>query len=440
MRPILKLLVVLGLALILTPLASAQVTSAQVGAFGTQTRVGDDDYTPLLKASKTWAIAEFDAGIPGDVTDNCIALIYDAHPSLAGAAPQTVRLLNKDIRLTPCQGKPAGSLLGDVDVVEKATTYMAYGASGAAATTLNAQTITGTASAANKFSFAYADVDSSGKYNKGDSLYLTVGTPSAGNLLVATTGTGSWTIRMTPAGAYPAGSFVFAGDTDFVSYAKSGPSKNNKAWIVDEREDKGWYLMTTDSLCCLNAVPATATSTILAGTPLPVNAIRLGVRDTFSLQPSIIVTGAELANADAAEAGKPLPVIVTITNNGAAAGYGVLVTKLDKQIVDVRMSPLLSPGESTKTIVTVAKVPYGGQQELEVNDVFVPIAVKGPAAASAPTAGGVTAAEVQDLKDRVAALEASRTSVSKQGSPGIAPVASLGALVAVALVLRRRQG
>lgn len=442
MRPSLKPLACLGLLLVLAPLAAAQVTNAQVGTFGTQTRVGDDDYLPLLKSSKSWAVAEFDAGIQGDVTDNCIALVYDAHASLAGAAPQTVTLLNKDIRLTPCQGKPAGSLVGDMDVIEKQTSYIAYGASGAAAITLNAQTIASTASATGKFSLAYADVDSNGKYGKGDHVYLVVGAPAAGNLLVATSGTGSWTLRLTPAGSHPAGSFVFANDADFQSYARTGAIRNDKAWVVAEREDKGWYLMSTDSICCFSALPVTATSTIRPGTPVPVSAIRIGVRDTFSLQPGITVTAAELANPDAAEAGQPLPVIVTVTNNGATAGSGVLVTKLDKVIVDVRMSPWLSPGEVVKTIITVAKVPTAGQQELEVNEVFLPVSVAG-GVDGLPAAGGPDVAELHaelaELHARLDAVEASgAVAIQKQGSPSVGPVAALGVLATVALALRRR--
>lgn len=443
MRHTSKLLAVLGLTLLLAPMAAAQITSAQVGAFGTQTRVGDADYMPLLKASKAWAIAEVDLGVSGDVRDNCIVLMHDVRP-LAGAFPsQTGSPINKDIRLTPCQGKPAGSVIGDVDVVEKQATYTVYPAAGAA-TTLAAQTIASTPPSPGRFSLSYGDVDGNGKYGKGDAVYLSVGTPQAGDLLVATSATGAWTLRITPSGTFPAGSFVLLGDRDWPVFHASGATKNDKAWLVAEREDKGWYLFTQDSACCFSALPVTATSTLRPGTPLPVNAIRISSPGLFSLQPSIIVTGAELANPDGAEAGKPMPVIVTMTNNGATAGYGVLVTKLDKQIVDVRMSPLLSPGEFTKTILTVAQVPYGGQQELEVNDVFLPISVKGTTAATTPSSASGTdvaalQAQIATMQSRLATLEASgvEPTVAK-GSPSVAPLAAFGCLAAVALILRRR--
>ena len=410
----------LALAFALAPLAQAQILTPQIGGFGTQVKVGDDDYTPLMKGSKTWGIAEYDSGVKGDIRDACILLLVDMsaakHPNVAGKTFP----LNKDIRLTSCNGPPAGSLIGDDDAAEKMRSY----------TVLQNSTKTGST---NQFlNLTIADVDGSNAFNKGDYVYLANGTPNTGDKLVATEGPGAWTIRLTPALGLPAGTFVFAGDVDFEAYHRSGNGTKQQAFTISEREDKGWYLVP---------VSVAAGTLVAANSALPVGSLRLGILTTFGLQPNAIPTGVELAAPDDIEAGKSFPMIVTVTNTGARSGQGVVLTKIDGQVADVRLSPVLSPGESTKILVS-AIAPHGGLLAIDVNDIFTSATAKGEATttSSASAANADLVNLVHDLQARLSVLESQDGVAAAQakGSPSLAPLAALGALFGVALLLRRR--
>lgn len=131
-----------------------------------------------------------DAGVAGNGSDDCLLLDMATAPA-AG-------IQNFDLRLTPCQGHAAGSLVGDDASVEKAFTYTQ--ANGAAAETA-----------------LYTDLNSNGRYDGGDGLYLT-----SGPGFPTSQGSGTWTVRLTstPAtlGGFAAGTLVFAGDADHQAY------------------------------------------------------------------------------------------------------------------------------------------------------------------------------------------------------------------------------
>ncbi|MEK6986093.1 MAG: hypothetical protein AABX89_06910 [Candidatus Thermoplasmatota archaeon] len=127
-----------------------------------------------------------DAGVAGNGSDDCLILDTSTAPA-AG-------IQNFDLRLTPCQGRPAGSLVGDDASVEKSFTYTQ--ANGAAAETV-----------------LYTDLNSNGRYDGGDGLYLTSG---PGFPTSQTSGT--WTVRLTATGGFAAGTLVFSGDADHQAY------------------------------------------------------------------------------------------------------------------------------------------------------------------------------------------------------------------------------
>lgn len=149
---------------------------------------------PLGAPSIAVNVNEQDFGDPGSPLDNCWVLDMDAAPT-AGAT-------SFDLRLVPCQGHGPGTEVGDNDTVERSAAYAQ--ANGGAAEGVR-----------------YADVNSNGRYDSGDYVYVT-SSPGAGVGLVATTATGSWTIRLTPTnaehGGLPAGTLVRQEDADCTAY------------------------------------------------------------------------------------------------------------------------------------------------------------------------------------------------------------------------------
>jgi hypothetical protein len=135
-----------------------------------------------------------DFGEPGSALDDCWVLDMDAT-----ATPGATSF---DLRLVPCQGRQAGTEVGDNDTTERSAAYPQ--ANGGAAEGVR-----------------YADVNSNGRYDGGDYVYVT-SSPGAGVGLVATTASGSWTIRLTPTGAehggFPAGTLVRQEDADCTAY------------------------------------------------------------------------------------------------------------------------------------------------------------------------------------------------------------------------------
>jgi hypothetical protein len=189
-------------AMILALFGSPVSAQASTG-FGTQVKLGDVDFRPTAVGAQTVIafqdtaaerIVMIDFGITGDVNDNCIYY----HPSAAGTT-----VVNFDIRLTPCQGKAAGTFVGDTDTVEKATAFVTY-----AATTDSAA--------------RFGDVNNNGRLDSGDCVFFVMRTEAGVTTtppnIVASTGNNDWTIRLTPCGAKAAGTLVFASDSDFTSY------------------------------------------------------------------------------------------------------------------------------------------------------------------------------------------------------------------------------
>ncbi|MEA3204355.1 MAG: hypothetical protein QOI63_2037, partial [Thermoplasmata archaeon] len=201
---------------------------------------------------------------------------------------------------------------------------------------------------------------------------------------------------------------------------------------LGQREDKAWYLMP--------AKPAA----IAAASPIPAFSIRIATTGITSLQPTIVATKVVPADPDSIAVGKPFPVVVTVANTGGMGGLGLLLTKLDHQIVDARLSPLLSPGETATVLITVPAPAHGGVLELEVNDNFQPVTVQGPAASGTASAASAAAdlaslqAQIAQMQQDLVTLKSGGAVVKQQGAPALAPVALLGAMLVVALAVRRR--
>src|ERR1041385_5105433 len=149
---------------------------------------------PTGAASLPFSLNEADFGAAGDVQDNCV--LVDTGLA-AGDGAQ-----NFDLRMTDCLGHPTGSEIGDEDVQERSTAYPQVGGPGA-------ETV------------VYADADDNGRYAPGDYVYAR-STPGSG--LLASTGTGTWTVRLTATPGHAAGTFVFAGDDDLEAFAQNAPA------------------------------------------------------------------------------------------------------------------------------------------------------------------------------------------------------------------------
>lgn len=408
----------------------AMPASAQVGTFGSQVLYGDADYQPLLKKTANQPyFYEADLGVVGDVTDNCIYMRVEtnaAAPATGTRAPTT----KKDLRMHACQGKAPGTQYADDDLAERLATYAFVPAS-----------------------IQYADVNGNGKYDKGDFVYAVADTtlPNVGandpqanagefpNGLVASTAPGRWTLRLTPALGYQAGTLVKLADADFVAHHASAKKEN---FVVAEREDKVWYLMPGQNAVTTDATTTPATmggvvgaleKKILLGQEVPANSIRIGITGTPMAQPGLQVLDVAVADPDGIHVGKPFSVTVTAVNNGKAPGAGLLVTRIGAMVADARMGPVLGAGERTTLVLPlVATAP--GIAELRVNDHFQVVSVQGESDADA---------RIAQLESRLAALEAGPGAVqpaSAQANKAPGPELALFLVVLgfAVVTLRRR--
>jgi hypothetical protein len=235
-----KLLAIAAVALAFAFVAPTTVGQTATTGYGTQVKLGDSDHIPVTGATSiALAVVHIDFGVVGDVNDDCTYLDIDASGTVT----------NFDVRMTPCQGKAVGSTIVDSDTVEKS-------AAGAIVTTTAIVP-------------SFADVNNNGRYDSGDYVYADT---TAGAGIVATTGPTVYTLRITPAGGKAAGTYVFAGDSDFVSYgaATSVGTVFSVAWFDADLSAAGAF--TTGDSPYL--VPVAAG--LAAGSVFPLNSVRLG--------------------------------------------------------------------------------------------------------------------------------------------------------------------
>lgn len=428
------------IALSLVAVLLAPAAAAQIGTFGSQVVMGDSDYQPVLKKAATQALFyESERGITGDVSDNCIYIRVENSGAFPASGAVRAPVVKKDLRATPCNGQAAGTQYQDSDVGERSVSYAFV-----------------------PTSIQYADVNNNGKYDKGDYVYAVADTTANvgvgvgmgandpqgnaaefANGLVASTGTGIWSLRLTPTsadhGGFAAGTLVHAGDPDFTAFRGSAVKEN---FVLAEREDKVWYLMpgkqavaaeTTAVAATVGGIVSALDKRFLLGQDIPANSIRLGITGATVAQPSVQVLGLQLANPDGVVAGKSFAVLVEYTNKGKAAGPGLIIIRINKQIVDARMTGVLAPGESGTMAVLLTAPAEGGTLELEANDVFRMVGVE----------GGITehlaAPDTSALEARIANLEAqlAKPTPLKANASG-AGILLVVALLGLAGVVRRK--
>jgi hypothetical protein len=235
-------------------LSALPATAQTAAAFGSQIKLGDSDHIPVTgAASIAVGVNMLDFGVVGDVSDNCVIL------NTTGASDA---VSNFDIRVTPCQGKAAGTLIGDADTVEKT-------APGATALVAGTRV-------------AYADVNNNGRYDFGDYVYLTTGT--APNLHASTSNT-QFTVRLTAAGGFAAGTFVYAGNADIVSYGGAATTLTSSvAWFDHDLSASGAFTSGD------NAYLVPAAATLASGSLFPLNSVRLNsgnVAGSFGTQTAV---------------------------------------------------------------------------------------------------------------------------------------------------------
>lgn len=336
-------------------LATAGPAPAQ---FGTQVRPGESDFVPVTtKASQLVKVNEADFGQPGVVTDNCLLLDTG---SVAAAGAQF-----EDIRLTPCMGKPLGSLIADADVVETRAAYPNVAAA-------NVQ---------------YMDANGNAKYDKGDGVYITTMPPPG---LAASTATGTWTVRVTPVGNYTAGSFVFAGDADHVA-ARLLTTSLNRLQLA-RLDPKAWYLAPTGGT---EAAPVALPQFSL----LPQDSIR--VAGAFGGKPDVKAEGFAFTPTTPV-AGEAFQFSIDVKNFGKGTGTGLISTKMNGVVVDTRASPVLDPGAKATLVFDLAAPAGAGNVTMEVGEFKFLVPLAAPAKPRAVTEAEARAAA---LETRLATLE-----------------------------------
>lgn len=381
---------------------------------------GESDWIiPAKGAGKAFTAVYGTFGTTGDPQDDCVVL-----RTTSSAVTVSQTLLPKDIRLTNCIGGPAGTQLTDAHTIEMSRTW-----------TYDPD-----------LHVVYVDINGNAKYDKTDQVYLTtktVGattTAGAADGMAATTGATAWTVRLTKAGPYPAGTFVVMGDSDFSTHGASAQllfaatgADNLDAGGIMEREDGQWLW-----------VPSAAPTTLPKGIIPPLDSIR--ITTITPAVPDIRVTGISVATPEIV-AGTPFNVLAEVTNAGKLAGTGLVLSKLDGRLVDARATPLLGAGEKATMLLSI-RAENPGTVNLGVNDIFDVIEVTGEASASAGTAStAALEAKIAALEARLAALEAQpatgsaplqvQGATAKAKSPAVEPILLL--LLIGALVLTRRR-
>ncbi len=295
----------------------APMATAGSSQYGTLVKVGDADYVPTAKAaSRAVSVNEQDFGGSGRAIDGCL-LLDTASTAAAGAQP-------KDIRLTPCVGKEAGTQIKVEDSYETQTTY-------AQVTGDNLQ---------------YADQNLNGKYDAGEAVYIT--TQASG--LAATGATGTWTVRLTPVDSYPAGSFVLSGDVDYADWNSLTVAF---ASSVVERDDGQWFV-----------VPVAAAGVAKYG-PIPATSIKL------SNAPPAVDIKATTVKVDPATpaAGGAFQVTIDLKNGGKFGGSTLLASKLNNVMIDSRPTPHVVPSGTAQMVLTLLGPSAPGTFVLEIGTV-----------------------------------------------------------------------
>lgn len=414
-----RVLVGAGIVALLCFTILSSPASAQVGVYGSVVKPGDADWFPSgKKAAAAPQVLYYDPSGTGFANNLCVVLRSGAAPGAVGSlSPVTT----KDIRLTPCDGYPAGSLVQAVDA--KLVNYIYAGVA--------------TAGIGAFPSFQYYDMNNNAKFDNGDVMYLTT-SASNGITGASTIGAGvqTFTVRLNPVPSMnlqPGN--VLPSDLDFNQFGPAVRSSSDATFNLVEREG-GWILLPVkDGVPGIDAL-------------VPANSIRLTLGQT-NYQPGVVPVGITIGNADTFQAGQSVSIVVRVTNGGKGAGAGLIETKIAGRLVDARMTPILSPAEFANVVVTfLLPADLAGSQELAANDIFQVVTVKA-AAGTTPVSHLSAATDLQatvdQLQARIASLEASRAAPASPvaapmiaKAPAIEPAVVLVALGGMVALMRRK--
>ena len=355
---------------LLVAAAFLMAVPAAAAQFGAQLKAGDYGHVPVTKgAAVPFKVQQIDFGTQGDVRDNCAYIDVTSVVDGANALKTDGGLTNKDIRLVPCFEFKAGTTIADVATTEKTggATYVA--------TVLK-----------------YADVNSNGKYDAGDHVYVVAG-GAADPALPGPGGANSWSIRLTPAGDKASGTWVMTGDADFGTFQNA---VKTLTMAVVEREDSMWFAIAHT----YTSKPYDAKGALVLG-----DSLRLTT--AAPPQPTIVVNKVELTTPDI-PAGDSFTAKAEVQNIGKGPGIGVIISRINGVIVDAQATPMMSPGEKVMMTMKAWAPLTGNFACFEVGTQFVRITV----------VGGKPAADagVEELVARISALEAQVLGVTEAAS------------------------
>lgn len=189
-------------------------------AFGSQVAPGDIDATPVLTDPEPdMAICRVDYGTAAQVTDDGFYLSVDGNDDVIEI---------HDVRIVSVFGQAPGSLVRDVDTIER-----------------------GQSAQCEPYAAAFYDADNNGWFGMGDSLYI--GHDGSQALLVEASSNAEWWIRLTPFMGRAAGTIVFAGDPDLVAFGAGQTATGSEPAFVDQdltdRFSPGdWFYMTSKAV------------------------------------------------------------------------------------------------------------------------------------------------------------------------------------------------
>lgn len=381
---------------LLTVLTLLPGVTAQIG---TQVKTGDADHIPSISSAIPLSVNANDYASTPTFDDLCI-LLDTGSTATAGAQ-------NSDLRLTKCFTKDWGTQIKDEDATEKAATYGQVAGE----------------------SIKYGDVNSNGKYDFGDNVYLTT---KAGTGLDDTSGAAAFTVRLTPAGSYKAGTLVFASDSDFASFGSVAASWASNGTAVVGRDDGAYYL-----------VPRAPWTNLRVGTEVPANSVRL-MAPTSTV--SIAATKLTVTPTSPV-AGEPYTVSIDVKNSGKLSGTAIIETKVNGVVADSRGTGIITQGATVTLVATLPSASAPGTIKVEVGTLSTNVTFTAPTTTTSGSSS--TDAQVKDLASRVATLEANAKNAQvtgaaadtkaapKGGSPGLDAVVVV--LLLGLFVVRRRR-
>lgn len=431
MAPLRSVLLAASAAFFLLILAPAS-QAAEYG-FGSSVAASDYDFSPIAETTKT-ALCFIDFN--GDALHgNGEPVLLLLKVTTAGACPAT--LANNALLLSAHGGRTVGMEVNQMD--EWSSKAL-------------------TAFPANFLRY-FEDGSDASKLDGKDGVYLDIKNTAAPRVDVGD-------LRLTKAGALPAGSLVAAGDPDLnypLTEIRGAPRtvsttnmiyKAGSAYYINADAGAIGGISCTGpqgvpcTPTCTPAVtaPPAATGTCTIAGLLTVDVgvesgdIRLNPKAVNPLgdKALVLVDGLKLS-ASTLRPDEPFQLEVIAKNTGKGAGVGLVKTWVDGTLVDARATAMLSPNEVGSLVLSLKAPSEPGRYKVTAGDYSRFINVEGD-----PISTGTS---IAPLEARIAALEAqladpgaaNPSAVSSiKGAPGPMPAMVLGLAILGAIILRRR--